>query len=92
MYPLVAIYAVALVTNEGSWRKYSVPLVVVGLVVALYHNLLYYGIIPDHIKPCEQGVSCTSRQVELLGFLTIPLMSLIGFLTLGFGQLVTREQ
>lgn len=80
MYPLVIVLGVALWKNDQNFYRNVLPLSFIGLVIAIYHNLLYYGIIPDSITPCSQGVSCTTRQVEILGFLTIPLMSLIGFL------------
>lgn len=47
--------------------------------IAVYHNLLYYHWIPESLAPCEQGISCTSRQIEWLGFVTIPLLSLTAF-------------
>jgi len=82
MYPLVIIFGAALWWEDVNVSIYSLPLTAIGLTVAGYHNLLYYGLISDSITPCKQGVSCTSKQVELMGFLTIPLMSLIGFFIL----------
>lgn len=82
MYPLVLIFGAALWYDDKKVSMYSLPLTVIGLIVAGYHNLLYYGLVSDSITPCKQGVSCTSKQVELMGFLTIPLMSLLGFLVL----------
>lgn len=82
MYPLVAVFGVALWTGEKSYPKFALPLVVIGFLIAGYHNLLYYHLIPESITPCQQGVSCTSRQVEYLGFVTIPLMSLTAFFLL----------
>ena len=82
MYPLVLIFGAALWYNDSKVAIYCIPLTTMGLVIAGYHNLLYYGLISDSITPCKQGVSCTSKQVELMGFLTIPLMSLIGFFIL----------
>ena len=82
MYPLTVIYFVALWSEDRSYARYSLPLAGIGLAVAVYHNLLYYGVIPESITPCTQGVSCTERQVELLGFVTVPLMSLAAFLCL----------
>lgn len=79
MYPLVFIFGAALWTEDANFLKYSSPLVLVGEGIAIYHNLLYYKWIPDSITPCSQGVSCTTKQIELLGFITIPLMSLAGF-------------
>lgn len=79
MYPLVVVIGVGIVSNDRRVRNYALPLALAGLAVAVYHNLLYYGIIPESITPCTQGISCTSRQIEWLGFVTIPLLSLIAF-------------
>lgn len=80
MYPLVFIFGAAIWSEDRNFLKFSFPISVIGFVIASYHNLLYYGIIPDSITPCSEGVSCTSKQVEIFGFLTIPLMSWISFL------------
>lgn len=80
MYPLVPILAVSILRKDSGAKAYGLPLAVVGLTIATYHNLLYYKFIPDSIKPCTSGVSCTARQLEWLGFITIPLLSLIAFL------------
>lgn len=82
MYPLVIILGSALWSEDKRFYRTALPLSIVGLMTAVYHNLLYYKIIPDSITPCSQGVSCTTKQIELLGFLTIPLMSLMSFLIL----------
>ena len=79
MYPLVYIMAVAIVTTDTRLKLYSLPFSITGFLVATYHNLLYYHIIPESIAPCTLGVSCTTRQIEWLGFITIPLLSLIAF-------------
>ena len=84
LYPLLMIYAVSLWTNDGKYQKYVLPFIALGILVAGYHNLLYYGILSESIAPCVAGVSCTTIQLELLGFITIPLMSLLCFLTIGF--------
>lgn len=83
MYPLVFILGLGLLQEKKDCLNYSSGLVAIGWLIALYHNLLYYKIIPDNITPCTTGVSCTSRQIEWLGFITIPLLSLIGFTLLG---------
>lgn len=80
LYPLAVVFGVALFDGDrGAW-KYGLPLSLAGLVIAGYHNLLYYGVIPEKLSPCTQGVSCTTKQLEILGFLTIPLMSFVAFL------------
>lgn len=80
MYPLVAVIAAGIILRDGKMKFYALPLALAGLLVSLYHNLLYYRVIPDSIAPCQTGISCTARQIEWFGFVTIPLMSLTAFL------------
>ena len=82
MFPLVMILWVGFSKEDQNIHLYSLPLIIVGLLIAIYHNLLYYKLITPSITPCTSGVSCTERQLDLFGFLSIPLMSLIGFLVL----------
>lgn len=92
MYPLVVIVAVGIVTNDRRWKLYVWPLSLAGLAIAVYHNLLYYHIIPESITPCTEGVSCTSVQLEWLGFITIPLMSLTAFIMINVLMLLHRPR
>jgi disulfide bond formation protein DsbB len=87
MYPLVLILGLALTSQTKDVFKYTLLLSGFGLLIAIYHNLLYYSIIPDSITPCTEGISCTSKQLEWLGFITIPLMSLVSFVILLFTSL-----
>lgn len=82
IYPLVLIIGTGIIMRDGRMRNYALPICLAGLVVSVYHNLLYYGVIPEGITPCAQGVPCTERQIEWLGFITIPLMGLAAFLGL----------
>ncbi len=79
LFPLVIVLAVGLFPFDGSVGKYALPLAAAGWVTALYHNLLYAGIIPESIQPCSRGVSCTEKYIDLFGFLTIPMLSLLSF-------------
>lgn len=79
MYPLVLIVGAGIVLRDAKLKYYALPVAAGGLLIAVYHNLLYYNVLPDSIAPCTQGVSCTSVQIEWLGFITIPLMSLTAF-------------
>jgi len=84
LYPLLLIYTVSLWTDDRKYQKYVFPFIALGVLVASYHNLLYFGILSETISPCVQGVSCTTKQLEIFGFITIPLMSLLSFLAIGF--------
>lgn len=81
LYPLVLIIGVGIATADRRVVKYALPLALAGLAIAVYHNLLYYGFVPESITPCTEGVPCNAVQIELLGFITIPLMALVGFVS-----------
>ncbi|MGB6289147.1 MAG: disulfide bond formation protein B, partial [Desulfobulbales bacterium] len=82
LFPLVIILAVGLFPIDKSVVKYALPLAIAGWLTAAYHNLLYVGIVPESIQPCSQGVSCTEEYIDLFGFLSIPMLSLLSFSTI----------
>ena len=82
IFPLVLIFSVRLFSFDESIVKYSLPLALVGWFIALYHNLLYSGIIPESLQPCSQGGSCSELYIDLFGFLSIPMLSLMSFSTI----------
>lgn len=90
MYPLVVIIAIGIATRDPRMRIYALPFAIVGLGIAIYHNLLYYGIIPEAITPCTEGVPCNAVQIEWLGFITIPLMGLAAFIVITLCLLIYR--
>lgn len=79
IYPQVVILLIAILNNDKKVYRYLLPLNFIGFAISLYHNLLYYKVIPDTISPCSTGVSCTTRYLSFFGFVTIPLQSLIAF-------------
>ena len=77
LFPLVLILPMGLFPLDAKAAKFALPLTVAGLLTAIYHNLLYAGLIPKGIQPCAQGVSCTENYFELFGFVSIPVLSLL---------------
>ncbi len=92
MYPLVVVIGSGIVMRDRRMKYYALPLCLIGLVISLYHNLLYYGLVPESIAPCTAGISCTSRQIEWLGFVTIPLMGLAAFIGLSVCLLFYKSE
>ena len=80
--PLTVLIAVGIVQRDDRFTAYVLPLVTLGALIAAYHNLLYYGVIAETLSPCVQGVSCSTRQLELFGFITIPMLSLFAFISI----------
>jgi disulfide bond formation protein DsbB len=79
IYPMVVLFAVAIHRKSRDVFYYAMPLLIIGLLISIYHNLLYYGIIPDTLSPCSLGVSCTTEFIEYFGFVTIPFLALCSF-------------
>jgi disulfide bond formation protein DsbB len=83
MFPLAVILAVACYSGDAAVWRYGLPLAVVGLLIAAYHNLLFWGVIPEEIQPCTRtGPSCSSADLNIVGVIPIPLLSLGAFAAL----------
>jgi disulfide bond formation protein DsbB len=79
MFPLVIIFLMGLFPFEAKVIRFSFPLVLIGWLISVYHNLLYYNILPESAAPCVLGISCTTVQIQWLGFITIPFLALTSF-------------
>ena len=75
IFPMSFILAIGFLKKDKNVIWYALPLICIGWIISLYHNLLYYKIIPEAISMCTSGISCTSKQIEYFGFITIPLMA-----------------
>lgn len=79
MYPLIAISIVGILKKDKNLPLYILPLSIIGWIINIYHNLLYYHILPESIAPCQAGVSCTTQQLLWWGWFTIPLGAFFAF-------------
>ncbi len=83
LYPQVILFAVALYrhgrTSSAGYDifYYSTPMAVIGSIISLYHVFLQRGIIASTGACLQNGVSCTTIDIQVFGFLTIPMMALI---------------
>ncbi len=79
MYPLAVLLlgmAIRKDIRNGFW--YALPFPVAGIAVGLYHEYITYN--PDaETEGCKQGVSCTVRWIDELGYVTIPTLALTAF-------------
>lgn len=79
MYSLVFVLPTGILLRDAKVSYYAAVLSFAGGLTALYHNLIYYDFINEGFKLCTADLSCKSKQLEVLGFLTIPTMSLVAF-------------
>lgn len=90
MYPLPILALVGMRQRDPNAKKYILPIVAIGLLVALYQLIVTYA--PGANVPCPAGgASCAIRYVNTFGFSTIPLMS-FGLFLAAFGTLFTKEK
>lgn len=88
MYPLVFILGFAIYKKERSLLLPAFVLAGIGWLIAVYHNLLYYNILPEAAAPCIAGVSCTTKFIEWFGFITIPFLAFAGFTAILIGLII----
>ena len=82
LYPIVFLAVVGIIRDDKKLASYILPLSTIGLVISIYHNLLYWHLIPESITPCTLGISCTTKFFEWFGFITIPFLALIAFVVI----------
>ena len=90
MYSLLPIITIALLKKESKIYHYTLPMAVLGIIVSIYHNLLYTGIIENE-EFCSTGISCTSKYVEYFGFVTIPFLAFVGFAIIIILSIISRN-
>lgn len=82
MFPLVVILGLGLLEADQRSLRYAWPLIAVGGLIALYHCLVFWGLVAEGLVPCGKGSSCADADVQLAGWLPIPLLSLVAFTTI----------
>lgn len=91
IYPLVFILGAGILRRDHNMYYYALPLAVIGWGISIYHNLLYFKILPESIAPCVSGVSCTTKFIEYFGFVTIPFLSFLAFTVIIISLIAYRK-
>lgn len=82
MYPLTLILAIGLLRKDINLPFLVLPFSVLGLGVSTYHYLLEKTDIFDATATCQVSAPCTTAWINWFGFITIPFLALVGFLTI----------
>lgn len=81
MYPLVPLLAIAALRREAAIRPYVLVLAGIGALISAYHVAVQR--IPGlPTTSCSLTAPCSAIQVEVLGFVTIPVLALVAFGTI----------
>ena len=92
IYPLAVLFLVGLFPFDRSVVRYTLPLAVIGLGFAVYHYLVYSGFIPESLQPCSEKLSCAEINLELMGFITIPMLSIYAYSVIIVLLLIFRKR
>ena len=79
MFSLVVVLGLGLFPFDRGVIRYGLWLAGIGWLLAVFHQLLVAGIIPENLQPCTQGVPCSKISIQWFGFVTIPTLSLTAF-------------
>ncbi len=81
MYPQVLLLWLAHIRKEYVIRMYSLIMVGVGALIALYHYLMQFSVVPStNCTTVGYSASCSEYFTAHLGYITIPMMALTAFL------------
>ncbi|MDA1663034.1 MULTISPECIES: disulfide oxidoreductase [Bacillus cereus group] len=81
MYPLVFILGIGMYRRDPHVSTYAFPFACMGLILSVYQITIQAFPIRE-MKTCSVGVSCTEDYLNLFGFISIPMLSFIGFLAI----------
>ncbi|MDP2195403.1 MAG: disulfide bond formation protein B [Rhodocyclaceae bacterium] len=79
MFPLALILPLGLAPFDRNIVRYTLPLAVIGWLIAIFHQLLVVGWVPKGLEPCARGVPCSKTVIDFFDFVTIPLLSIAAF-------------
>jgi disulfide bond formation protein DsbB len=79
MYPLAIILGIAFYRNDRAIYRYTLPISIIGMIISGYHVLLQKVPYLQQFEMCKTGVPCSKDYLNLLGFITIPMMAFTAF-------------
>ncbi|MEI5915334.1 disulfide bond formation protein B [Bacillus cereus group sp. Bce005] len=81
MYPLVLILGIGMYRKDPHVSTYAFPFACIALLIAVY-QITIQAFPTSEMKICSVGVSCTENYLNLFGFISIPMLSFVGFLAI----------
>ncbi len=95
MYPIVIIAIIAQFTKDYAASKYILALSIPGFFLAMYHYIIQKSNVLQDSGFCSPDNPCSVVDFEVLGFITIPLLSALAFLAIaifaGIAQFKTKK-
>jgi disulfide bond formation protein DsbB len=78
LFPMPLLIIVSIFKNDLTIKYYLRSLALIGIGIASYHYIIQFVHVESTF--CGLESNCSSVQLEFLGFITIPFLSLITFI------------
>lgn len=91
MYPLTLVLGIGLLRRDENLPLLVLPFSVLGIGVSTYHVLLEKTDWFSSAATCQVGVPCTVLWINWFGFITIPFLALIAFLSITIMAIVAWQ-
>jgi len=91
MYPLTIILGVAFYYGDRTVYKYGFPIAVIGMFFSFYHYSLQKLSFLQKFEMCTNGIPCSGEYLNLLGFITIPLLAFLAFTLIAISMYIIRK-
>lgn len=82
MYPIVVLFAVALLFDREDVSDYVIPLSIIGASISVYHFLIQFLPALQSSSCSVTEVSCEATYTFYFGHVTVPLMACAAFLAI----------
>ena len=92
MFPLPIILGIAAYRSDYDVWRYALPLSIAGLIFSLVHTLYFYGILPENLGPCTEGVPCVGDDMMLWEFLPMPVLASAAFAYIAFNLVLVMRR
>ncbi|UFJ39252.1 disulfide bond formation protein B [Brevibacillus humidisoli] len=86
MYPLTIHLGIAVVRKDYNQSLYTGVLAVIGAAVSTYHYLIQKMTTLSELGASCGVIPCTTQYINWLGFVTIPFLALVAFLSIALLQ------
>src|SRR3990167_4327207 len=90
LYPLAILLGIAIFRDDLKIYIYALPLSLIGALFAFYQYLLQMFPKFAPISFCSTGPSCSDIHLQIFGFITFPLLSLIAALLISALLLISK--
>jgi disulfide bond formation protein DsbB len=82
IYPFSVILAIAAWRRDAGVRVYAIPVLAIGVVVAVYHAWIQAYPPSSGTSFCTADAPCTARYVWEFGFVSLPFMALAAMVSM----------